>query len=82
MERVTKLKHHIRGMLAAALGLWAAFCAEFVARTPILRESLNSFGDNVFLTLTIEGFLFVGLFIFIINKLKKRQYKRLGIDDK
>ncbi|MBI3235394.1 MAG: DUF2306 domain-containing protein [Bacteroidetes bacterium] len=82
MERVRKLKYHIRGMLAAALGLWAAFCAELVARTPILRELLFAFGDNTFLISTIEGFLFVGLFIFIINRLKKRQYKRIGLDDK
>lgn len=82
MERVRKLKCHIRGMLAAALGLWAAFCAEIIARTPVLRNSLNAFGDNTFLVLTIEGFIFVGLFILIINRLKRSQYKRLGLEDK
>jgi uncharacterized membrane protein len=82
MERERKLKYHIRGMLAAALGLWAAFCAEFIARTPFLKRSLYAFGDNPFLAVTIEGFLFVVLFILIINKLKKRQYKRIGLDDK
>ena len=82
MDRNKKLKYHIRGMLAAALGLWAAFFAELVARTPVLRKFILSFGDNPYLNLTIEGFIFVGLFIFIINRLKKRQYRRLGLDDK
>jgi uncharacterized membrane protein len=82
MDKVQKLKFHIRGMLAAALGLWAAFFAELVARTPALREFLFSFGENKFLILTIEGFVFVGLFILLINRLKKRQFRRLGLDDK
>jgi uncharacterized membrane protein len=82
MERERKLKYHIRGMLAAALGLWAAFFAELIARTPVLRRSIYIFGDNTFLSLTVESFLFVGLFIFVINRLKKRQYKRIGLDDK
>ena len=81
MDRNKKLKYHIRGMLAAALGLWAAFFAEATARTPVLRKFLLSFGDNKYLIFTIEGFFFVGLFIFIIDRLKKRQYKRLGLDD-
>jgi uncharacterized membrane protein len=81
MDRVKKIKYHIRGMLAAALGLWAAFCAEFIARTPALRNLLSAFGDNSYLIVTVEGFLFVGLFILLINKLKKRQYKRIGLDD-
>lgn len=82
MDKVEKLKYHIRGMLAAALGLWAAFFAEIIARTPILREFIFRFGDNHFLILTMEGFLFVGLFVFIINRLKRSQYRRLGIDNK
>jgi uncharacterized membrane protein len=72
MERVKKLKTHIRGMVGASLGLWAAFCAELVARTPSLNKLLFSFGGNSFWVSTIEGFFFVFLF--------NRQFKRLGLD--
>lgn len=75
-----KIKTHIRGMVGAALGLWAAFCAELVARTPSLSKFLFSFGDNTFWISTIEGFVFVLIFIFIIKKVNKIQYKRLGLD--
>lgn len=80
--KIEKLKYHIRGMLAAALGLWAAFCAELFARVPVLRSLLDGIGKNQFVVLTVVGFLFVGLFIFIINRLKIVQYRRLGIDGK
>jgi nitrate reductase gamma subunit len=79
MERDKKLKLHIRGMLAAALGLWAAFFAELFARTPVLRNSLQVFGDNMVLGIVIVSFMFVGLFILLINRLKKRQFRRVGI---
>lgn len=79
MERVKKLKDHIRGMVGSALGLWAAFCAELVARTPYLSKFLFAFGENTFWIATIEGFFFVGLFILIIKKVKEYQYKRIGL---
>lgn len=82
MERIKKLKNHIRGMVGAALGLWAAFFAELTARTPSIKKFLFSFGDNTFWISTIEGFFFVGLFIFIIKRVKEYQYKRLGLNDK
>ena len=80
MKGQQKLKTHIRGMVGAALGLWAAFFAELVARTPTLSRFLFSFGDNTFWISTIEGFVFVFIFIFIIKKVNKLQFKRLGID--
>jgi uncharacterized membrane protein len=75
-----KLKTHIRGMVGVALGLWAAFCAELVARTPSLSKFLFSFGDNTFWISTIEGFAFVLIFIFIIKKVNNIQFKRLGLE--
>ena len=54
-----RLKTHIRGMVGAALGLWAACCAEIVARTPTISKFLLSFSDNTFWVGTIEGFVFV-----------------------
>jgi uncharacterized membrane protein len=74
-----KLKTHIRGMVGAALGLWAAFCAEIVARTPAISKFLLSFGDNTFWVGTIEGFIFVFIFIIIIKKVNKKQFERLGL---
>ncbi len=82
MERVKKLKDHVGGMVGAALGLWAAFCAELVARTPSLNKFLFAFSDNTFWVGTIEGFFFVGLFILIIMRVKKHQFRRLGLDNK
>lgn len=74
-----KLKTHIRGMVGAALGLWAAFCAELVARTPTISKFLLSFSDNTFLVGTIEGFVFVFIFILLIKKVTKKQFKRMGL---
>jgi uncharacterized membrane protein len=74
-----KLKTHIRGMVGAALGLWAAFCAEIVARTPSISQFLLSFSNNKFWVGTIEGFIFVLIFILIIKKVNKIQFERLGL---
>lgn len=74
------LKTHIRGMVGAALGLWAAFFAEIVARTPFLSNQLLKFGNNTFWIATIEGFLIGFIFIFIIIKVIKYQMKRLGLN--
>lgn len=74
-----RIKTHISGMIGAALGLWAAFCAEIVARTPAIRHFLLSFSDNTFWVGTIEGFIFVFIFIFIIKKVNQMQFKRLGL---
>mgnify|MGYP000957130613 CR=1 FL=1 len=74
------LKTHIRGMVGAALGLWAAFFAELVARTPALSQFLFKFGDDTFWIGTIEGFFIGFLFIFVIIKVIKYQMKRLGLD--
>jgi uncharacterized membrane protein len=75
-----KIKTHIKGMVGAALGLWAAFFAELVARTPIISKLLLPIGKNIFWIGTIEGFAFVLIFIFIIQKVNIRQYKRLNLD--
>jgi uncharacterized membrane protein len=80
MERNKKLKQHIKGMVGAALGLWAAFFAELVARTPSINKLLFAFGDNTFWIGTIEGFTFVFLFIYIIKKVNKAQVNRLKLD--
>jgi uncharacterized membrane protein len=82
IEQVKKLRSHIMGMTGAALGLWAAFCAELVARTPALSNFLLKISSNSFWVATAEGFFFVLLFTFIINKVQKHQFKRLGIDKK
>jgi uncharacterized membrane protein len=82
VERDDKLRMHIRGMVGAALGLWAAFFAELVARTPALIKMLLSLGDNPFWILTIEGFAFVFLFSFIIRKVTRYQMKRLNLTEK
>lgn len=74
-----KPKTHIRGMVGAALGLWAAFCAEIVARTPIISEFLFSFSEDTFWVGTIEGFIFVLIFIFLIKKVNNIQFKRIGL---
>jgi uncharacterized membrane protein len=74
-----KLKTHIRGMVGAALGLWAAFCAEIVARTPSISHFLFSFINDTFWVSTIEGFFFVLVFILLIKKVNKKQLERLGL---
>lgn len=79
MERTKKLKQHIAGMVGASLGLWAAFCAELLARTPSLNQFLFSFGANTFWIGTIEGFFFAFLFAFVISKVISMQYRRLGL---
>jgi uncharacterized membrane protein len=79
MKGQQKLKTHIRGMVGAALGLWAAFFAEIVARTPSIIKFLLSFSTNTFWVGTIEGFIFVIVFIFIIKKVNKIQFERLGL---
>ena len=80
MTGVRRIKCHIRGMVGAALGLWAAFFAELVARTPALNKFLFAFGDNVFWVATVEGFAFVLIFIVIIMKVTKHQFARLGLE--
>ena len=79
-DGVKSIKNHIRGMVGAALGLWAAFFAELVARIPSLNKFLFSFGNNKFWIMTIEGFFFVIIFMIIIKKVNALQYKRLGLD--
>ena len=74
-----KLKTHIRGMVGAALGLWAAFCAEIVARTPEISKFLLSFSENTFWVGTIEGFVFVIIFILLIKKINRKQFERVGL---
>jgi uncharacterized membrane protein len=74
-----RLKTHIKGMVGAALGLWAAFFAELVARTPSINKILLPLGHNSFWVGTIEGFIFVLIFIYIIQKVNNRQYKRLNL---
>lgn len=80
MERKRKLKQHIKGMVGAALGLWAAFFAELVARTPAVNHFLFAFGDNTFWISTIEAFAFVLIFICIITTVIKSQITRLKLD--
>jgi uncharacterized membrane protein len=80
MKGQQKLKTHIRGMIGAALGLWAAFCAEIVARTPVISKFLLSISKNTFWIGTIEGFIFVLIFIIIIRKINEKQFERLGLN--
>lgn len=77
-----RLKTHIKGMVGAALGLWAAFFAELVARTPSINKALLSIGGDSFWILTIEGFIFVIIFMVIIRAVRNRQYKRLNLINK
>lgn len=74
-----RLKLHIKGMVAAAIGLWAAFVAESLVRTPAIGEYLLTLGNNPFWILTIEGFSIAFLFTFIIKKVYTYQYKKLGL---
>lgn len=82
MKGDKRLITHIRGMVGAALGLWAAFCAEIVARTPVLSNFLLSFSKNTFLMSVLEGFTFVIIFSFIIRKVITYQLKRLKLNQK
>ena len=74
-----RIRTHIKGMVGAALGLWAAFFAELFARTPCINKVLLSFGGDTFWVLTIEGFVFVFIFLIIIRVVKNRQYRRLNL---
>lgn len=74
-----RLKIHIKGMVGAALGLWAAFFAELFARTPSINKILLPSGENSFWIQTIEGFIFVLIFIYIIQKVNNRQFARINL---
>jgi uncharacterized membrane protein len=75
----TKIQDHVKGMVAAALGLWAAFVAEFIVRTPILTKILFLIPINHFWLLTIEGFSIVFVFMFLIKRVSKYQLKRMNL---
>lgn len=80
VEKSKRLKMHIKGMVGASLGLWAAFFAEFVARTPDIKNFFFPSSGNSFWISTLVGFFFVFLFMYIISKINKIQLKRVGIE--
>jgi len=79
MDYATKMRYHTSGMVAAALGLWAAFVAEFSVRTPALGRLLVGLPFDTFWVLTIEGFAIALLFRFLIRAVTSSQLRRLGL---
>ncbi|MDM1073553.1 DUF2306 domain-containing protein [Empedobacter brevis] len=68
---------HIKGMVAAALGLWAAFFAELFVRVPVIREVTLPKTANPVVGLTIVGVFFFLLFVVLIFYVTKFQLKRI-----
>jgi len=74
-----RMRAHTSGMVAAALGLWAAFAAEFSVRTPALGRLLEAVPFDRVWVLTIEGFAIAFAFRYLIRIITRRQLRRLGL---
>ena len=72
-----KMRAHVRGMVTGALGLWAAFAAEFTVRTPAIGHLLAALPFDRVWVLTIEGLSIALLFRYLIRVMTTYQLRRL-----
>ena len=77
LDFAAKMEAHVRGMVAGALGLWAAFAAEFTVRTPAVGHLLEALPFDRVWVLTIEGFAIALSFRYLIRVMTAYQLRRL-----
>ncbi|RZJ94386.1 MAG: DUF2306 domain-containing protein [Hymenobacter sp.] len=77
LDYPTKMRYHVRGMVSGALGLWAAFTAEFTVRTPAIGHFLGMLPFDKFWVLTIQGLSIALFFRYLIRIMSNYQLRRL-----
>ncbi len=77
LDFAAKMRAHVQGMVAGALGLWAAFAAEFTVRTPAIGQLLAALPFDRVWVLTTEGLTIALLFRYLIRVMTAYQLRRL-----